>query len=307
MQNTRSTCRAPWGVSAVAWALLGVGAAVAVAQDGPADSEAQPPTSQRTSDADLMTAEVPGVTVDEKLGDIAPLDLPFVDEHGQRVTLRDYLREGRPVILTLNYYRCPMLCTLVLNGAANAIREVDLVPGEDYQIVTVSIDPAETPSLARMKEDAYVEFVEGDVDPARLREGWAFLTGEKQNIDALAAAVGYGYAWVESEKQYAHPAVITLLSPEGKITRYLYGIQFDPKTLRLSLVEASEGKIGSTLDRFLLTCFHFDPDTGRYSRMAVGVMRLGAGLTVGVIAVALGGLLFWEHNRRRVGVVESHE
>lgn len=307
MTSTRSTCRTPWGVAAVAWALMGVGAAAGLAQDAPAAPEPQTSEPQPAGEAGLMTAEVPGVTVEEKLGDIAPLDLPFVDEHGQRVTLRDYVRDGRPVILTLNYYRCPMLCTLVLNGVANAIRGVDLVPGEDYQIVTVSIDPAETPSLARMKEDAYVQFAGSDVDPARLREGWAFLTGEQQNIDALAEAVGYGFKWVESEKQYAHPAVITLLAPDGTITRYLYGIKFDPQTLRLSLVEASEGKIGSTMDRFLLTCFHFDPDTGRYSRMAMGVMRLGGGLTAGVIAVALGGMLFWEYNRRRAGEVENHE
>jgi protein SCO1/2 len=257
---------------------------------------------QSVKDADTMKPEIGRVTVEEHLGEMVPLDTVFLDEYGRRVTLADYFREGRPVILSLNYYRCPMLCTLVMNGLADGIKALSLTPHEDFQVITVSIDPAETPALARMKKGAYIEYLED----TRFDAGWAFLTGEKHAIDTVAGAVGFGYEWVPSEQQYAHPAVLILLSPDGKITRYLYGIRFDQQTLRLSLVEASEGKVGSTLDRFLLTCFHFDPDSGAY-QLAMGVMRLGGMLTVGAITLSIGGLLLWEYRRRQllpVGVGE---
>ena len=247
-----------------------------------------------TGESDSKASPVPGVTVDEHVGDRLP-DLPFVNEKGERVTLHQYLGTKKPIILTLNYYRCPMLCDLVLNGLGQAVAELELTPGEDYEIVTVSIDPAEMPKLAQMKKQSYIK----KIDRPGLEQGWHFLTGEKHNLDALAETVGYGYAWVESKKQYAHPAVITLIKPDGTIFRYLYGIQFDPDLLRLSQVEASDGQIGSTADQILLTCFSFDPDSGSYTWAAMAMMRIGGALTAGLLAIIIAGFLVWEYVHRQ--------
>ena len=267
--------------------------------------------------SDPMAAEMPGVEVIEHLGESVRLDLPFVDENGQPVTLADYTSDNRPILLTLNYYRCPMLCTLVMNGAVDAMKQVSLNPGTDYQVVTLSVDPAETPSLARMKKNTYEKTADApakgpDGSPVastltadEIADGWAFLTGEQHNIEALAESVGFGYKWVESQKQYAHPAVLILLSPDGTITRYLYGIEFKPDTLRLSLVEASDGKVGSTLDRFLLTCFHFDPNAGDYTWHAMATMRLGGLLVVLTLCGAITVMLVREYRHRSLAGQET--
>lgn len=249
----------------------------------------------RAERQEAAPSELEGVGVDERLDEAIPLDLEFADESGETVRLGDYFDGERPVILTLNYYECPMLCTLELNGLAEALRGMDWVPGREFEIVTVSIDPRETPALARDKKATYLKAY-GRPEAA---EGWHFLTGREQSIRALADAVGFRYSYIEQQGQWAHAAVLFLATPDGRLSRYLYGVQFDPKTLRLSLVEASRGGIGSTLDRLILYCYHYDSEAGTYAPQALRIMQLGGLATV----VVLGGLLlvFWRREASRRG------
>lgn len=234
-----------------------------------------------------------GLDVTEHLDSKLPLGLPFTDERGRAVTLADYVRGNKPVIFTLNYSDCPMLCSLQLNGLVNALRELDWTAGEQFDIVTVSLNPLETPEQAARTEARYV----GQYGRAAAADGWHFLTGSKESIDALADALGIAYAYNEQRREYLHPAALAITTPNGRIARYLYGIEYAPKTLRLSLVESSEGKIGTSVDRVILFCFHYDQAEGRYAPVAMNIMRLGGGLT----ALGLGGFLgaFWFRQWRR--------
>ncbi len=232
---------------------------------------------------DKPPAELQAIDVQEHLGDIIPMDLSFTDESGKSVRLSEYFKKGRPVILTMAYYKCPMLCTLVLNAAGQVAKEMPWKPGNEYQMVTVSIDPTETPELARVKKENYIKFIG---KPA-IEDGWHFLTGKEENSKKLADALGFKYYYVEERKEYAHPAVAFILTDEGKIARYHYGIQFKERDVRLSLIEASEGKIGDSIDRLILYCFHYDPAAKGYVLMATNVMKLGGLMTV----VLLGGFL----------------
>ena len=249
----------------------------------------------------LLPKQVQDVRVDERINDTVPLDLPFTDEQGRRVTLSHYADGQRPLILTLNYYRCPKLCDVQLNVLTRAIADLELTPGRDYNIVTVSFDPAETPALANRKKGNYIRALGRPAAAV----GWHFLTGEQHNIRRLAEAVGYRYKWLDRQRQYAHPAVIMILTPDGIISRYLYGIQYDPKTLRLSLVEASDGKVGSTIDYILLTCFQYDALEGSYVAGAMGLMRLGGVVTVLILGGTIGLLLLREFRRGKIEVVAT--
>lgn len=238
------------------------------------------------------------VGVSEHRGDMLPLDLRFTDDTGKEVRLGDYFEAGKPVILDLGYYNCPMLCDLVMNGLSDAVKEMNWFPHAskgDYQIITVSIDPTENHKLAAAKKQNYIEEL-GDPDSAR---GWHFLTGDQNNIEALAQAVGFGYQFDDRQMQYAHPAVLFIITPQGKISRYLYGVKFPERTLRLSLVEASDGKIGSALDQIILTCFHYDPSIGSYSLQAMQLMRAGGFLTVLIVAGVIGFALLRERKKSR--------
>lgn len=223
-----------------------------------------------------LPAELEGVGVTERLGEPVPLDLAFLDGEGQRVRLRDVFAAGLPVLLTLNYAECPMLCHLQLEGTVSTMRALDLDLGTDYLALTVSIDPSETPEQARALRDAYLALYERAVEP----DAWRYLTGDEDAIRALADAVGFGYRWVDSTQEYAHAAVAILCSPDGTVTRYVYGVQPSVETLRLGLIEAGQGKIGSAVDRFLLFCFHYDADEGRYALAAGRLMRTGGLVTL---------------------------
>jgi len=227
--------------------------------------------------------ELTGVGIEEKLGDQLPLELEFLDEDGRRVRLGDYFRGQRPVLLTTVYYGCPMLCGLILNGQMEAMKALDWTPGQAYEVVTVSFDPRETPALARLKKQNYIKAMERPEAAA----GWHFLTGPADSIARLTDAIGFRYRWIEREKQFAHAAALVVCTPEGRVSRYLYGVQFAPRTLRLSLVEASEGRVGSTMDHVLLYCLQYDPRAGRYGIVANRFMTAGAALTVLVMAVWL--------------------
>lgn len=242
-----------------------------------------------------VPVEMRGVDVDDShLGETIPLDLDFVDEHGNAVKLADYFQPGKPVILNLGYYRCPMLCSLVQDSIVELIGEMDWEPGEDYQIVTVTIDPRETPEEARAKKADTLM----DLDPS-VGEGWCFLTGDEEEITTLAEAVGFKYNYIERTDQYSHAAAIMVLSPEGQISRYFVMLKYPPRTVRLSLVEASEGKVGSTLDRILLTCWQYDAAEGRYVPLAMGLMRLGAAFTVLALVGGVGLMFLFELIRKR--------
>jgi protein SCO1/2 len=237
--------------------------------------------------------ELRGIDVVEHLGDTIPLDLAFTDDHGNPVTLRQYFGHGQPVLLNLAYSNCPMLCTVVLNGVTNGVRELSLRPGTDFQMVTVSIDPLESADVARARKHRYVESV-GEMGSD---DGWAFLVGEENQSRRLADALGFVYHYDEDMKQYAHPAVTFLLTEDGVISRYLYGLEYKERDLRLGLLEASEGKIGTTIDRIILYCFHYDPDRKGYVAFAGNIMRLGGVITVVVLGIFLG--VFWTRERLR--------
>jgi protein SCO1/2 len=227
------------------------------------------------------------VGVDEHLGGQVPLNLDFVDSSGAKVRLSQYITGLRPVLLTLNYADCPMLCNLQLDGLLAGLHDMGLDPAKDFELVTLSIDPNEKLDHTRRFKAKYV----AGYNRAGAEEGWHFLTGTQQNIEAVARAVGFKYTFVPERKEYAHTAVVMVLSPEGMLTRYLYGVTFLPRDLRLAVLEAAEGKVGSTLDRILLYCFHYDATVGRYSATASNIMRLGGALTVLLLGGMLG--LYW--------------
>jgi protein SCO1/2 len=230
------------------------------------------------------------VGIDQKLNDSVPLDLMFRDEHGNAVELAKYFG-SKPVILSLVYYNCPMLCTQVLNGLDRSLKGIPLDLGSDFNVVTVSIDPTEKPILAEAKQAVYA----GMYGRPGAKENWHFLTGNEPEIKQLANAVGFRYAYDADSKQYAHASAIMILTPDGKISRYLYGIQYPERDLRLGLVDASAGKIGTPVDQILLFCYHYDPHTGKYGLLVSRMIKMGGLLTVVVLGFFLAVLFRGEH------------
>ncbi|MGB0036629.1 MAG: SCO family protein [Candidatus Acidiferrales bacterium] len=230
------------------------------------------------------------VGIDQKLNESIPLDLTFRDEGGKPVQLRQYFGQ-KPVILTLVYYNCPMLCTQVLNALNRSIKELPMDVGKQFNIVTVSIDPTERPVLAAAKQALYT----GIYGRPGAAEGWHFLSGDEKDIKQLAASTGFRYAYDEQSKQFAHASAIMVLTPKGKISRYFYGITYPPRDLRLGLVEASEGKIGSPVDQILLFCYHYDPVTGKYGLLISRVVQAAGVFTV--LGIALLVFMLSRHQR----------
>lgn len=230
------------------------------------------------------------VGIDQHLDAQVPPGLVFRDEQGRDVRLGDYFGK-RPIILALVYYDCPMLCTMVLNDLTRAMNSMKMNCGEQFDIITVSFNPRETPDLARAKKDQYVRAYRRP----HAEEGWHFLTGDQASIDSLTKTVGFRYAWDPAAKQYAHASGLIVLSPEGKTTRYFYGIEYAPSDLELSLDEASHGKVTSVADQILLYCFHYDPTTGRYSLRILRAVQAGGVLTV--LSLLLG--VVWMSRRHR--------
>lgn len=230
------------------------------------------------------------VGVDQKLNGSIPLDLAFRDEHGKTVALGRYFH-GKPVILTLVYYNCPMLCTQVLNGLDRSLEQIPMSIGQDFEVVTVSIDPTEQPSLAEAKQAVYL----GMYNRPGAARGWHFLVGEEASIEQLARAVGFRYAHDPDSKQYAHASVIMLLTPEGRLSRYFYGVSYPARDMRLGLVDASGGKIGSPVDQVLLFCYHYDPHTGKYGLLISRVLQLAGLATILIGGVFLIRLFRGEH------------
>jgi protein SCO1/2 len=295
------------GLLAMGLLALGMPLAAVAAMDtaaAPADTAAAAGATADTTTATAGSAdlggggtenlpdELQGVGINEKLGTRLPLDMPFRDAQGKEVTLGQYFDGGRPVILDLAYYRCPMLCGLVIDGLVDAVSRMNWTVGDQFQIVTLSFDPQETPPLARLKKQDTIRKLGAPAAAA----GWHFLTGQQSAIEAVTDSAGFAYRWNEEQQQFAHAAALLVCTPDGRVSRYLYGIQFDPQTLRLSMVEAGGGKVGSSFDRVLLFCFHYDAQQGSYGPQVRNLMKAGGILTM----LVLGGVLlgFWRRERR---------
>jgi protein SCO1/2 len=240
------------------------------------------------------------VDVKEQLGSSLPTELQFISSEGQAQKLADLLPTDKPLLLTFNYSDCPMLCSLQLNGLVDGLRKVDdRRLGKDYELLTVSLDPKEDPQRLSAMKDRYVSqyLLGAKDDPKSVRDSWHFVRGDAASIGALAKAVGFSYNYNEARDEYLHPAAVMLINPSGKVARYLYGIEYHPRTLSLSVVEVSEGKVGGSMEQLILYCFHYDESEGRYAPVAMNIMRVGGSDT----ALALGGVLagFFAREKRK--------
>ncbi len=235
---------------------------------------------------------IENVGVNEHLGSSVDMDLTFRDETGKTVALSHFTEGDKPVLLSLAYYGCPGLCNFHLNGLKDAFKQMKAPLGREFQMVVVSIEPKETPELAARKRDAYIEAY-GRPEGAA---GWHFLVGDEKNVHKLAEQVGFRYEWDKESNQWAHASAAYVLTPDGRLSRYFYGITFNPKDLRLSLIEASNGTIGTIVDKLVLFCFHYDPKASKYTVAAFNVMRAGGGLAVVVMAGFM--IPFWWRSRK---------
>ena len=237
--------------------------------------------------------ELTDIGIKEKLGSQVNLDLKFKNEFGTSVRLREYFQSDKPVLLTIVYYRCPNLCNYHLNGITKVLKNLNWLAGKEFEIVAVSMDPTETSELALKKKNAYLE----DYGRPEAANGWHFLTGDEASIKSLAEEVGFKYRWNPATKQWIHTAAAYVLTPGGILSRYLMGIEFDARNLKLSMLDAAKGKIGNFVDRFALFCFQFDPDKNIYTLYAFNLMRISAGATVLLLSAFL--IPFWLRQSKR--------
>jgi protein SCO1 len=237
------------------------------------------------------------VAIEQKLDQQLPLELIFRDENGVPVKLGQYFGK-KPVVLSLVYYNCPMLCTQILNGMVTTFRVLPFQIGKEFDVVTVSFDPRETPALAAAKKKTYVEYLPAAAH-ANANAGWHFLTGDESTIKQLTEAVGFRYRFDEATNQFAHASAIMVATPEGKLSHYFYGIEYSARDLRLALVQSAANKIGSPVDQLLLYCYHYDPATGKYGAVVMNMIRLGGLVTLAGIALLI---LFL----RRRGIQPAH-
>jgi len=257
-----------------------------------AQSSMAPPPGEIVR-ADEKPVMLKDIGIDQRLNESLPLALPFRDEVGRTVTLGDYFGK-RPVVLALVYYNCPMLCTQVLNGLVASLNVMSLEAGQDFDVVAVSFDTRETPAMAAAKKEAYLSRYKHPAAAA----GWHFLTGDAASVEALTKAAGFRYRYDEKLEQFAHASAIMVATPEGRLARYFYGIEYPPRDLRLGLVEASAGRIGTPVDQVLLYCFHYDPASGKYGPVIINIIRI-AGLAT-VLLIGLGMLAMSRRRARRL-------
>jgi protein SCO1 len=240
---------------------------------------------------------IKNVGVDQNLGASVPADLTFTDESGKAVRLGDFYGK-RPLVLSLVYYECPGLCTMTLNGVARSLKPLTFTPGKEFDVLTISFNPNDKPQLAAAKKKTYLkEYLSGPIkhDAADAEAGWHFLTGDQANIDALTKAVGFRYSYDEKSRQYAHASAIMVLTPQGKISRYFYGLEYSSRDIRLGLIEAADERIGTVSDAVVLFCYQYNPASGKYSLAILRVLRVAAVLTV----VGIGSLVFFMVRRER--------
>jgi protein SCO1/2 len=248
--------------------------------------------AQAAPDLEILPPPPKDVGFDQNIGQSVPLDATFQDETGHTARLGDFFGD-KPVVLSLAYDTCPMLCNLTAQGLVSSLKAINLDVGTDFNVVTLSFDPRDTPERSHTKKIAAMSRY-GRPGAA---QGWHFLTGTESEIRKVTSAVGFRYVWDAASEQYAHPAGIVVLTPQGKIARYLFGIEYAPKDLRLSLVESSKGNVGTVVDQLLLLCYHYDPKAGKYGAFAMGAMRVGGAITM----LLVGGLVFVMSRRERKG------
>ena len=252
---------------------------------------AQPPSSfmrgATQSASQVSPVDLKDIGIDQKLDQLVPLDLTFKDETGKTVRLGDYFQAGRPVILNLVYYTCPMLCGEELAGESSALAVLRFTPGKEYEAVSVSFNPDETPENAAEAKKTYIDRMNEHLEQKTDGAGWHFLTGQEPEIRKLADAVGFHYRRDPQSGQFMHSTAIMIVTPQGKLAQYYYGVEFSPKDVRLGLIEASRNKIGNLVDQVFLYCYHYDPSTGRYGAVISRILRLAGVATV----VVLGGFV----------------
>ena len=247
----------------------------------------------QAQDLTMLPPAIQGTDVDEHLGQMVPKHLKFTDSHGKTVVLGDYFKDdGKPVLLVLNYYRCPQLCGLILNGVIDVLKELDWTPNEQFRLVSISFDPRELTVDASRKQEAALDAL----NLSGQYERWPFLTGEEDAIRALTQSLGFMYQYDERTDQFAHAAVIFALSPEGKISRYLYGVKYAAQDVKLSLLEASDGKTGTFLEKVWMVCYHYDPASRKYGPAILLFLRTGALLIFIVVAFFLARM--WRREQR---------
>lgn len=295
MEKAR-TIRLGFTIACVLGAALAGGAVPASAQQQPG----LPGTMGHQTG--IVASNVPpqfeAVTFQQRLGERLPLDASFRDEHGRDVRLGDYFRGGRPVVLSFVYYQCPMLCSQVMNGISSALKVVPFTPGRDFDVVLVSFDPRDTPETAFAKKQAHLQHWA----VPETADGWHFLTGDEAAIREVTAAAGFTYQWDETTGQFAHVSGVLAATPDGRLSRYFYGVEFSPRELRMALVESGEGRVGSLVEELLLYCFQYDPTTGQYGLVVMNLVRLGGLVTV---ALVLGFILVMRRRDSRAAV-ERH-
>jgi protein SCO1/2 len=256
------------------------------------------PASVLAQVANELPRELTGAEIVDKPNAALPLDTVFTDENGNKVKLGDYFNDGKPVLLTMVYLRCPMLCTLVVNGMVDALRDVKYSPGQDFTMLTVSFDPLETPALANIKRRNYLDLY----NRSGAATGWHFLTGTEGNIRDLADAIGFGYKWSPEQQSYLHQAGLFVVTPDGHMSRTLYGVDFNPATVKGSLLEAGRGEIGTPLDKVYFSCMHFDAAQGKYTFEVMNLTRAVALLITALTALTLFGFFRHEALQRRRAV-----
>lgn len=238
-----------------------------------------------------LPPQLRGIGIEQRLGETLPSGIQLTDEHGRSVTI-EQIAQGRPVLLALVYYRCTMLCNQILNGVVRGLRPLKLQPGRDFQVVALSIDPTETPELAAAKRDHYMHSYSHNAAEA----GWHFLTAPDTSVQAVADAVGFHYRYDPATKLYLHASGVMVLTPRMQVARYFYGVEYEPKDLKLGLIEASGNRIGSRVDQILLFCYHYDPAQGKYSATVMNLVRGGGIVTVACLALMFA--LLWRREAR---------
>jgi protein SCO1 len=259
-------------------------------------------TQMADPSSDRLPPQLGSVGIEQRLGEQVPLQVPFRDETGKSVLLANFFQKGRPVILSLVYFNCQLLCSQVLAEMAHAMSRLKFDAGKQFEVVTVSFDPRETTQMAAEARSKYLAMY----GRAGTANGWHFLTGDQPSITALSDAVGFHYSWDPQTKQFAHATGIMLLTPEGRVAQYYYGARYFASDLRLGLIEASHNRIGTIADQIVLYCYHYDPRTGRYGAIVFRVMQVSGGFTLLILGSLIAFLLFTDPNRRKIFSGSNH-